>query len=404
MIRGEVVEYKCLVCGNVTDINDMVVLENKRIVCGECARALAGAMGYRKFLLTEKDEDLGKKLVAKSIMPKEIKAQLDRFVVGQDEAKKVLAVAAYNHYKRHALGDTSLQKSNVLMIGPTGSGKTYLMKTLAKIIDVPIAIASATNLTETGYVGDDVTSILELLVSAAGGDIKKAEKGIVFIDEIDKLTATASSSKQKVGGTGVQQALLPIIEGSKVLIQTGARERGKVEIDTSGILFVCGGAFPEIVEIVKKRVKQSDGRIGFGCALEETDDSDTEELMQLVTNDDLKEFGLIPEFLGRLPILAKLHDLSVETLKTILYQPEDSIVSQFKKLFQFDGIEIDFEDGALLSIAQKAKEAGTGARSLRKAMEELLLEVQFRAPGSGYEKIVVTEDFANGISEPDYSR
>lgn len=397
-------ELRCIVCDTVSDIADVVVLEGRKILCNKCAKKIAGAMGYRSVSFEEEDSLCSKEYMdslnnKKQIMkPREIKAQLDRFVVGQEEAKKILSVAAYNHYKRHAIDDCNLQKSNVLLIGPTGSGKTYLMKTLAKIVDVPLAIASATNLTETGYVGDDVTNVLDLLVSAAGGDVKKAERGIIFIDEIDKLTATSSSSKQKVGGTGVQQALLPIIEGSKVLIQAGQKEK-KVEIDTSGILFVCGGAFPEIIEIVKKRVnKDMRGCIGFGGSFESDEDMEDDELIQMVTNDDLKEFGLIPEFLGRLPILAKLRDLSVDTLKEILYKPEDSIVSQFRTLFHYDGIDITFDDDALSVMAAKAKEAGTGARSLRKAMEELLLELQYEMPGTDCKQIVITKEFAEGKS------
>lgn len=393
---------KCIICGSMIDFCEMVVLDSRKVICKKCAKQIAGAIGYSRIMADvpgehrtgKRDSQCIKEGLGVKLTPKEIKAQLDRFVVGQEEAKKVLSVAAYNHYKRNAIGTASIQKSNVLLIGPTGSGKTYLMKTLAKIVDVPLAIVSATNLTEAGYIGDDVTSILEALISAAGGDIGKAEKGIIFIDEIDKLAVTSSVSKSQVGGKGVQQALLPIIEGAKVMVPAGKKEGPyKVEVDTSDILFVCGGAFPDIAGIVKKRLGKSEKpSIGFGAAFDEED----EDILCKVTNDDLKEFGFIPEFLGRLPVLAALHELSVDTLKKIMYEPEDSIVSQFQALFLYDGVELFFDDAALTVLAEKAKEAGTGARSIRKAMEELLLELQYEIPGSGYKEINITKDFAEG--------
>lgn len=402
---------KCIICGNAIDFTEMVVLEGRKIICAACAKQVAGAMGYakiqprtdedREYIRRDKKSAIKKEDVER-LRPKKIKEQLDRFVIGQERAKKILSVAAYNHYKRHAMGDTSIQKSNVLLVGPTGAGKTYLMKTLAKIVDVPIVRVSATNLTEAGYVGDDVTSILESLLSAAGGDIDKAQKGIVFIDEIDKLAVTSSASKNQVGGKGVQQALLPIIEGSKVMVPIGKRgSEQKVEIDTTHILFVCGGAFPDIVDIIKKRLTVNDRpSIGFGAKLEKENEIADEDILLKVCNDDLKEFGLIPEFLGRLPVLTTLHDLSVDILKEILYKPEDSIVSQFQAMFEYDGVSLYFDEGALSVIATKAKEAGTGARSLRKEMEALLTDLQFEIPGSGYKEVTITKEFAEGAAVP----
>lgn len=405
---------KCIVCSaevNFSEIlSEMVVLEGGTIVCANCAKKIAGAIGYSKNTdgvengywngdnrMQQRNEDESSD---KFLNPKEIKTQLDRFVVGQNEAKKILSVAAYNHYKRHAIGDANIQKSNVLLIGPTGSGKTYLMKTLAKIVDVPLAIVSATNLTEAGYIGDDVTTILEALLSAAGGDIKRAERGIVFIDEIDKLAVMSSASKSQVGGKGVQQALLPIIEGSKVMVPVGKRENArKVEVDTTNILFVCGGAFPDIAGIVEKRLnKDVKPGIGFGASIE-IEERD-EDILLKVTNEDLREFGFIPEFLGRLPVLAALHELSEDILKKIMYEPENSIVSQFQSLFEYDGVSLVFDDGALSVLAKKAKEAGTGARSLRKAMEELLMELQYEIPGSAYKHVTITKEFAEGTAVP----
>lgn len=416
MAFGKDSKEKCIICGNAIDITEMVVLEGRKIICAACAKQVAGAMGYAKiqpktdaeraYIRRDKSKDNTiQKEDVERLRPKMIKAQLDRFVVGQDEAKKILAVAAYNHYKRHAMGDVSIQKSNVLLIGPTGAGKTYLMKTLAKVVDVPLAIVSSTNLTEAGYVGDDVTSILESLYFAAEGDIERAQRGIVFIDEIDKLAVASSESKSLVGGKGVQQALLPIIEGSKVVVPIGRGEHAsKVEFDTTNVLFVCGGAFPDIVGIIKKRLAKSDKpTIGFGAVLEENSEEEDKDILLKVINDDLREFGLIPEFLGRLPILATLHELSVDTLKEILYKPEDSIISQFQALFEYDGVSLFFDEGALTVIAEKAQKAGTGARSLRKEMESLLTELQFEIPGSDYKEVTITKEFAEGKAVPKLS-
>lgn len=347
----------------------------------------------------------------KDMRPCTVSGQLSEYVVGQEHAKKILSVAAYNHYKRIQLRDQSLQKSNVLLVGPTGSGKTYLVKTLAKILDVPLAIVPATNLTETGYVGKDVDSIVQNLYDMSGCDAAKTERGIIFIDEIDKL-AGHHAGKREVGATGVQQSLLPIIEGCNVEVsvnsdQFGAVKMGearRITIDTTNILFICGGAFPEVEEIIKKRMgKTVSTGIGFQASVDENKKADTTDVLENVTVDDLKEFGMIPELLGRLPVIASLKNLNIETLKRILCEPKDSLVSQYKKYFQFDGIELEFSEEALTAIAEKAYDVGTGARSLRTITENLLTDLMYYTPSQeNVKKIIITKEFVENKGNPEF--
>lgn len=391
-------DFNCELCKKPKKFTEVVMLDEDKCVCKKCGDSVAIGLGYSK----EKGKNVSsfeqpsydvKEQAA--LYPSKIKKELDRYVVGQESAKKILAVAAYNHYKRSMMPDTYIQKSNILLVGPTGCGKTHLMRTLAKILDVPLAIVSATNLTETGWVGEDPSSVVGALLTACNGNVERAERGIIFIDEIDKLAVGSSASKREVGGKGVQQALLPIIEGSVVSVQTGGSQGNpiKVEVNTANILFVCGGAFPDMEEIIKKRMAGRSS-IGFGSALtKEEMETPVNNLLLNTTNDDLKEFGFVPEFLGRLPVLATLEELTVDTLRQILFEPEDSIVSQFRALFKFDGVELEFDDEALTAIAEKAKEEGTGARSLRKIMEDVLLELQFSVPGSGSRHVRITEAY-----------
>lgn len=324
--------------------------------------------------------------------PHAIKAQLDEYVIGQEQAKKVIAVAVYNHYKRvfsktspdaGKYGtDIDIEKSNILMIGPTGSGKTYLVKTLAKLLDVPLAIADATSLTEAGYIGDDIESVLTKLLAAAGGDVQKAEMGIVFIDEIDKIAKKKSTNTRDVSGESVQQELLKLLEGADVEVPVGTGQKNAMTpmemISTDNILFICGGAFPDLENIIKERLTNTTS-IGFGSDPKDKYDKDP-NLLSRVTNQDLREFGMIPEFLGRLPVTVTLQGLTKDFLVRILKEPKNAILKQYKKLLAMDEVNLDFDDDALEWIAEQALKKDTGARALRAIIEEFMLDIMFEIP------------------------
>ena len=338
--------------------------------------------------------------------PHKIKEQLDEYVIGQEKAKKIISVAVYNHYKRvtkDAAGSIQIEKSNILMLGPTGCGKTYIVQTLARLLNVPLAITDATTLTEAGYIGDDVESVLSKLLKAADNDVERAECGIVFIDEIDKIAKKKNVTNRDVSGESVQQGLLKILEGARIDVPVGASSKNAlvpmVTMDTKNILFICGGAFPDLEDIIKKRLtKQS--AIGFNADLKDKFDKEP-NILDHTTNEDLREFGMIPEFLGRLPVICPLHGLDEEMLVRIMRDPRNAILKQYQKLLALDEVDLQFDEDALLAIAKKALEKETGARGLRSIIEEFMLDIMYEIPkDSTIGRVFITKDYVEGIGGP----
>lgn len=353
----------------------------------------------------------GEPIMAPVPKPHELKAQIDEYVVGQELAKKIVAVSTYNHYKRYDAAqksDIHIDKSNILMLGPTGTGKTYIIKTLADLLDVPLAIADATTLTQAGYVGDDIESIITKLITAAEGDIERAEHGIVYIDEIDKIAKRnggpeGTGGGRDIGGESVQQGLLKVLEGTTMEVPLSGGMKTpfsqNATIDTSNILFICGGAFPGLDDIIKKRLNKSAG-VGFGSSVRENYDEDR-DILENVKVEDLKQYGLIPEFLGRLPILCTMEALDEQMLYDILVKPHDALIKQYQALMGFDDVELEFDDSALREIARQALEQDTGARALRAIIEKFMLDIMYEVPKDAtIGSVVITGDYIKGNGAP----
>lgn len=338
--------------------------------------------------------------------PHKIKAQLDEYIIGQDYAKKVMSVAVYNHYKRVAtntMEEIEIEKSNMLMIGPTGCGKTYLVKTLAKLLDVPLAIADATALTEAGYIGDDVESVISKLLAAADNDVEKAERGIIFVDEIDKIAKKPNSHSRDVSGESVQQGMLKLLEGADIEVPIGSNSKNAMvpmtTVNTRNILFICGGAFPDLEEIIKQRLSKQTS-IGYNADLKDKFDKE-KNILSKVTVDDIKKYGMIPEFIGRLPVIFSLEALNEEMLVKILKEPKNAILKQYQKLLELDEVQLLFDDGALLEIAKKAIEKETGARALRSIIEQLMLDIMYEIPkDDNIGRVTITKEYVDGKGGP----
>ena len=396
-------KVRCSFCHKTEDqVRKLIAGPDGAYICDDCV-AICSEIIQEEFedLYGEQNTD-----EINLIKPKEIKAFLDDYVIGQDEAKKVLSVAVYNHYKRVLSGassDIELQKSNILMLGPTGSGKTYLVQTLARLLDVPLAITDATSLTEAGYIGDDIESVVSKLLAAADNDVERAEHGIIFIDEIDKIAKKKNTNQRDVSGEAVQQGMLKLLEGSDIEVPVGANSKNAMvpleTVNTRNILFICGGAFPDLTDIIKERLNKT-ASIGFQADLKDKYDGD-KNLLSQVTLEDLRTFGMVPEFLGRLPIVFTLESLNEDMLVEILKEPKNAILKQYKKLLALDEVDLQFDDGALEAIAEKALEKDTGARALRSIIEEFMLDIMYEIPkDDNIGEVTITREYIEGTGGP----
>lgn len=432
-------EYEkiCFICHRPESVTGkMIELPNNITVCPDCMQKsfdamTSGAVDLNRLMNTpgvqflnlsdlenmqprqqkikkkkEKPKEFHQLDIKKIPAPHKIKARLDDYVVGQEYAKKAMSVAVYNHYKRVAAGtadDIEIEKSNMLMIGPTGSGKTYLVKTLARLLDVPLAITDATSLTEAGYIGDDIESVVSKLLAAADNDVEKAEQGIIFIDEIDKIAKKQNSNQRDVSGESVQQGMLKLLEGSDVEVPVGANSKNAMvpltTVNTKNILFICAGAFPDLEGIIRERLQKKTS-MGFNAELKDKYEND-KDILSKVTVEDLRKFGMIPEFLGRLPIIFTLKGLDKDMLVKILKEPKNAILKQYQKLLALDEVKLDFNDDALEAIAEKAMKKDTGARALRAIIEEFMLDIMYEIPkDDSIGEVVITREYIEGTGGP----
>lgn len=432
-------EYEkiCFICHRPESVTGkMIELPNNITVCPDCMQKsfdamTSGAVDLNRLMNTpgvqflnlsdlenmqprqqkikkkkEKPKEFHQLDIKKIPAPHKIKARLDEYVVGQEYAKKAMSVAVYNHYKRVAAGaadDIEIEKSNMLMIGPTGSGKTYLVKTLARLLDVPLAITDATSLTEAGYIGDDIESVVSKLLAAADNDVEKAEQGIIFIDEIDKIAKKQNSNQRDVSGESVQQGMLKLLEGSDVEVPVGANSKNAMvpltTVNTKNILFICAGAFPDLEGIIRERLQKKTS-MGFNAELKDKYEND-KDILSKVTVEDLRKFGMIPEFLGRLPIIFTLKGLDKDMLVKILKEPKNAILKQYQKLLALDEVKLDFNNDALEAIAEKAMKKDTGARALRAIIEEFMLDIMYEIPkDDSIGEVIITREYIEGTGGP----
>ena len=436
--ENEEYEKFCFMCHRPESVaGEMIDLPNDICVCSDCMQKSFDMMNNNKFdlsqlmnmpgvqflNLSDMENMIPKRQQVKKKKPEEkkaepvfnirdipaphkIKAQLDDYVIGQEYAKKAISVAVYNHYKRVAtntMDEIEIEKSNMLMIGPTGSGKTYLVKTLARLLDVPLAITDATSLTEAGYIGDDIESVVSKLLAAADNDVEKAERGIIFIDEIDKIAKKKNTNQRDVSGESVQQGMLKLLEGSDVEVPVGANSKNAMvpltTVNTKNILFICGGAFPDLEQIIKERLNKQ-ASMGFIADLKDKYNND-KDILSKVTVEDIRNFGMIPEFIGRLPIIFTLQGLDEDMLVKILKEPKNAILKQYQKLLELDEVKLKFDEEALHAIARKAMKKDTGARALRSIIEEFMLDIMYEIPkDDNIGQVTITKEYIEGTGGP----